>query len=899
MAAGLIRPADLKILFKPSDKQYEVWKCLQPECPECGGEIVHVQSGTDRNGNPTYKPVCTNCGNDDIPQIILEGGAAGGGKCLSINSLVCTPFGFRPLKDLKVGDIITNAITGKMQRVIWIHPKGRFPFYRIHFVDGTYTDCSEGHLWRVHQSRKKTKKAKNNPEHYAIYGDDKIMETSAMYRWYQRKKAGMYKGVHLIIPLTAPVEFTTGSRPMKIKPYILGALIGDGCITDLTIGQGHVEMTTMDEEIVQRFKDAGYDMSHRHQKPGNRAADYAIYDKELIDNLKELDIAGNRSQTHFIPKRYLYSSIKERIELMQGLIDTDGYVDDRGHMTYTSTSRQLAEDVAFIVRSLGGVATVTRNQAGYRNKRTGELVRCADAYDVQIRTTMNPDLCGLTRKKERARYEFNGGASKLGKRITDIEYIGEQESFCITVDDPSGLYVTDNFTVTHNSYLGACWLVSCCIRWPNMRMVVGRKTLKSLRDSTWNTICVVVKQWGLKEKVNYKVNNISGEMIFWNDSRIIMKELNFQPSDPSYLRFGSSEYSGVFIDECGELDEKAVDILFSRIRWNIPNTLVVPKMLMSTNPCLGWVRSRFVLDDDGNDVVCRKYERYIPYSVYDNPDPNFRMQYLNGLSRISNKADRERLLYGNWQFVDANEMAAYHNFDGTKHLVDGLSANHYNPMVPLISGWDFNVAPYMSELEIQIDYAAKKVYVLAETLGKPEDKENNTPALAAKVKQKYLSMQHLGGMVITGDPAGTARSTQTKEGVNNYTIIVDNMKNGVLQPKIKLLNKQPPQAVRLDFVNALLNGYRGWQILIDMRCRKLTEDLVYQTKNMDGTKVKKKVTNPKTGGKEEKYGHLSDILDYVLVLFLNDEWKRFQGGGYDSPVISVSNNSHIYTSFEY
>ena len=152
-------------------------------------------------------------------------------------------------------------------------------------------------------------------------------------------------------------------------------------------------------------------------------------------------------------------------------------------------------------------------------------------------------------------------------------------------------------------------------------------------------------------------------------------------------------------------------------------------------------------------------------------------------------------------------------------------------------------------------------------------------------------------MVITGDPAGIARSTQTEEGVNNYTIIKDNLKNSVLRPQIKLLSKQPPQAVRLEFINALFNGYGGWSIQIDMRCRKFTEDLVYQQKNSDGTKVKKKVTNPKTGGKEEKYGHLSDILDYVCVLFLSQEWKRFQNADVNTPITSI--NSQVYSSFEY
>lgn len=121
------------------------------------------------------------------------------------------------------------------------------------------------------------------------------------------------------------------------------------------------------------------------------------------------------------------------------------------------------------------------------------------------------------------------------------------------------------------------------------------------------------------------------------------------------------------------------------------------------------------------------------------------------------------------------------------------------------------------------------------------------------------------------------------------------MKNSVLKPRIKLLQKQPPQTTRLEFVNAILNGFNGWQVMIDMRCRKLTEDMVYQQKNSDGTKAKKKVLNPKTGGKEEKYGHLSDILDYVLVLFLNNEWRRFQ----NQKTTIETYTAPVYNTFEY
>ncbi len=891
MIPGLKPPSNLHIDFAPSERQYEVWKNLQPECPECGGNVVQVKTGVDRNGNPVYTSVCEKCGNNNIPQIILGGGAAGGGKQLMLDSHVCTPFGFRKLRDLKKGSIITNPKTGGMQKIIQLHPIEKHPYYRVHFVDGTYTDCSEGHLWECHKSRKKLKRAKLNG-----ISTNKVWETLDMYYWYQRKKKGMYKGVHLIIPLTEPVRFTLASCKPTIDPYILGAIIGDGSIVETFIKNNIVQFTTMDDEIKQRFIEAGYDMSHCRTKIDNRATIYYIHDTGLVNSLKKLGIAGNRSQTHYIPKEYLYSSINDRIALMQGLIDTDGYVDDRGHIVYTSTSKQLAEDVAFIVRSLGGVATVTQHPSGYKNE-LGVFVQCSDHFDVQIRTKMNPDLCGLTRKKERARYEFNGGNSELGKRIIDIEYIGIREGRCITVDDPSGLYVVDNFTVTHNSYLGSCWLISSCMRWPDMRMVVARKTLKSLRESTWNTIQSVAKTWGLEETLHYKINNLSGEMIFWNGSRIIMKEMAYSPSDPDYLRFGSSEFSGGFIDEVGEVDQRGVDVLFSRLRWRVADTFKVPKLFMSTNPCLGWVRDRFVLDENAEPVVCRPNEMYIPFSVYDNPDKNFVNAYVGALYKISDPSVRERLLFGNWLYVDVNDAACYWKFDGAKHLIEGLRETKYDPLKPLILSFDFNVAPYMSCLMAQMDYENKVVYILEEILGRPEAKENNTPRFAEKIKRILLNMGHTGGVVVTGDPAGLQRSTVTEDGVNNYSILLSILDSPQLRPKKRLLSKQPSQITRLEFVNGIFDGYQGWSIQIGLKCRKLIEDLINQRKEMDGSKSKAKITDPKLGIKYERYGHLSDTLDYLLVLFLNEPWKKFNSNGNNG--IVTFNGTPIYGSFEY
>lgn len=422
------------------------------------------------------------------------------------------------------------------------------------------------------------------------------------------------------------------------------------------------------------------------------------------------------------------------------------------------------------------------------------------------------------------------------------------------------------------------WLVSCCIRFPDFRAVIARKTLKSLKESTWNTVRRIVKDWGLLEEVNYKVNNLAGTLTFWNGSVIIMLEMADLPSDPNFERFGSIEISAAGIDEASEVSQRAIEVLFSRIRWKVHETLKVSKMLMTTNPTTNWIRSRFVQDDEGNKVLTREGEFYVPFSVFDNPDIAFRQTYEAALNKISDQATKERLLYGNWDFVEANDMVIYNRFDGDRHLTLNLKEKVYDPTRPLITVWDFNVAPMMSVLTAQIDYDRKKVYILEEMLGRPEDKENNTPALSRKVREKLYRDKHIGGVDVTGDPAGLQRSTTSEDGVNNYSIILDTLGSGVLRPKLKLLKKQPPQVVRCDFVNGVFEGYNGWELLIDIRCRKLTEDLIYQVRNDDGTKSKKKVTDPKTGVKYEKYGHLSDCLDYLLCFYLRDDWNSFKNG---------------------
>ncbi len=407
----------------------------------------------------------------------------------------------------------------------------------------------------------------------------------------------------------------------------------------------------------------------------------------------------------------------------------------------------------------------------------------------------------------------------------------------------------------------------------------------------------VLEQWGLKIDENFHVNNVSNVITFYNGSTIRAIEMSASLQDPEYQRFGSLEATIAAIDEVAEVPEKAVEILFSRLRYMITDTFIVPKLLQTCNPTLNWPKRVYVADDDGNPPKLGDGMYYIPFTLFDNPNIGFRQNYFAILSKMRNVADRERLLYGNWDYIDTNQEAAYWAFEGDRHLYSGLKEKVYSKLKPLILVWDFNTFPRMSVLACQVDYENKKFYVLEEICGQPEDRMNNTPALARYINAKYKEEGHLGGLLISGDPSGRSSSTVSEEGTNNYTVIMSTLDANIFRPQLKLLSKQPSQIMRLEFVNEMLKGYDGWEVLIDLRCRRLTEDLVYQKKNEDGTKEKKKVADD-NGHRSEKYGHFSDDFDYALVYFCGKLYSKYKVQA-SSPVITIPDNMSVYPTWEY
>ena len=147
-----------------------------------------------------------------------------------------------------------------------------------------------------------------------------------------------------------------------------------------------------------------------------------------------------KSHERFIPEAYLHGSTKQRLELLQGLMDTDGTIYANGSSSYSSSSLQLAEDVQYLVRSLGGKASMSYRKQG----RT--------IYQINIRYKRPSDLFTLPKKKARTN-DNDQGASTLKLRVLTIESDGYEEAQCISIDHPDKLYITNAFVVTHNSSL--------------------------------------------------------------------------------------------------------------------------------------------------------------------------------------------------------------------------------------------------------------------------------------------------------------------------------------------------------------------------------------------------------------------------------------------------------------
>lgn len=385
---------------------------------------------------------------------LFYGGQAGGGKLSDVNEIVLTPSGWRKIGALRIGDKLC-AVDGSVTEVIGVFPQGVKENYRVHFHDGTSCLAGLEHNWLgwwTGEARKISNRLMGGHTAAAKYTTAEII--SRMEREASNKRV-----MRFAIPVCQPVAFNVPGCPRRtgkngayvrreIDPYLLGLLIGDG---SLSVAKT-VSLTSADSEIADYlFETYGQDVV-ADERPNNVALQYRFRGKTLKwlrEQLssRNLNLAGHRAETKFIPRIYLFGTVPERWALLQGLMDTDGWAEQDGDCYYCTVSQRLAHDVAHLARSLGAVVTIRHKNPVYCHR--GQRKSGQQAMTLRIKVPERAQLFRLSRKVGLAGAE----PQSMAKYVERIEYSHDAESVCIQVRHPSSLYITRDFIVTHNSDL--------------------------------------------------------------------------------------------------------------------------------------------------------------------------------------------------------------------------------------------------------------------------------------------------------------------------------------------------------------------------------------------------------------------------------------------------------------
>jgi hypothetical protein len=388
----------------------------------------------------------------------------GFGKATGLDEVVHTPEGSKRMGDMSIGDSI-YARDGEVYNVTGVHFQGKKQVFKVHFADGRSIECCEEHLWSVIDKGQKGK-AKTLSTKQMFQNKLKIGNGSFYYRYH--------------IPNCQPIKYEEKNLPLD--PYILGCLLGDG-----TLKVSTPRISSDDQFIIDEFRDRldGFEL-HRDCTNNN----YTIVDmnkstveierggvtylakikNRLTSVIKDLKL-NVRTEHKFIPQIYKLGSVNQRMELIRGLLDTDGSINADGAIEFTNTCKQLIDGVIDVLRSLG-----IRCQLGiddrsgqFQKMPQGTIRERTPCYRIFINTSQ--PIFKLPRKLSRIKKE-----STNAEKYVPIMSIEKLDKFidmqCISVDSPDHTYITTDYIVTHNSWLLALYAMLKCALIPETKVVI-------------------------------------------------------------------------------------------------------------------------------------------------------------------------------------------------------------------------------------------------------------------------------------------------------------------------------------------------------------------------------------------------------------------------------------------
>lgn len=362
--------------------------------------------------------------------IMLSARQTGKAGCLSTE--IATPTGFVTMGDVKVGDVVLGG-DGKPTNVVWVSDVDPDPVsYRVHFSTGEHVDVCKDHQWLVNYERHRT-----SSTYVRVVTTQDMVDSGVT-----KTNARGYEEAFYSVNLADPIELLEAELP--IDPYVLGVWLGDGASRDQSVTSLKTD-TELHQQLVSRCGEENVIFGDHSSNPNV----YSIRIQGLMRKLKQVGIFGNKR----IPREYMRASYEQRMDVVRGLMDTDGFSGGGGSNCEISLSNEdLSNDVFELLCTVG-------------IKPTRMVIKTKAKDSHRINFTAYSDrhrLFYLTRKQDTMKKSPAASriASTLKRMVTKIESIDPKPMKCIMVDNKDHTYlVTRSLIKTHNSTVSAMYLL--------------------------------------------------------------------------------------------------------------------------------------------------------------------------------------------------------------------------------------------------------------------------------------------------------------------------------------------------------------------------------------------------------------------------------------------------------
>ena len=423
------------------------------------------------------------------------------GKALSLDTEIPTPDGWKPMRDVHAGDYVF-AQDGTASIVTTESEVFCKPMYCVTFEDGSVIKASDDHIWTVQtkHSRRTSKAPIKKHDGYKGVRHD-LRDSGGWFDITTKEMAADFKRVRpdgkgieykYRVPMQKAVQYK--EKELPVDPYTLGVWLGDGTSANTNITCSEADR----EEMIQHLTDAGHTCKWYEHKNKAGAIGLDIVHKgqrnPLRDKLRDLGVLGNKH----IPEVYMQASVEQRLELLQGLMDTDGTSEKHGQCEFCQKDLDFTEQVQELLSSLG-----------IKNKRKEKRIKCngkeCTAYCVTFFTDKSMPCFKLERKKARLKESLS--PRMLAKSIVNIERIESEPSKCIAIDNKTHLYLAGRaYTATHNtSFIAAlAFAVGILQRRSGSKIYIVANALKQALEA-FNFLKFNINYKGLRDDEDIRV----------------------------------------------------------------------------------------------------------------------------------------------------------------------------------------------------------------------------------------------------------------------------------------------------------------------------------------------------------------------------------------------------------